>query len=51
MDSMPIRVHTFDRYMLTSLSVDEILMPRYIPLFTNFRDLSLSVDIGAFCFV
>ena len=34
-----IAVHAFSMCMLTSLSVDEILLPRYVNWFTNFRGL------------
>ena len=33
-------VHTFARCILTSLSVDETLLLRYVNLSTNFRGLS-----------
>ena len=37
--------HIFARHMLTSLSVDEILLPRYINLLFNFRDLPHKLEI------
>ena len=36
-DSLSIAVHAFTRHILTSLSVDETLLPRYVILSTNFR--------------
>ena len=45
-NSMSIAAHTFSRCMLTSLSVDEILLPRYQNWAANFRDLSLLVAIA-----
>ena len=35
-DNLPIAYYTFARHMLTSLSVDEILLPKYVNLSTNF---------------
>ena len=40
-DTLSIAFHAFDRYMLTSLSVDEIFLPRYLNLSTNFISLTL----------
>ena len=39
--------HAFARHILTSLSVDEILQPRYVNLSTNFRGLSFRVQIAS----
>ena len=36
-DELSIAVHAFTRRIITSLSVDEILLPRYVNLYTNFR--------------
>ena len=36
--------------MLTSLSVDEILLPRYINWFTNFRGFLFNMEMTPFCF-
>ena len=41
-DNLSITFYTFTKCMLTSLSVDEVLLPRYV-------DLSMSVD-GSFMF-
>ena len=41
-------VYTFSMHILTSLSVDEILLPRYVNLSTNFRGLPLKVDMAQF---
>ena len=49
-DSLSIAVNAFSRRMLTSLSVDEILLLRYVNLFTNFRGLLLKVAIALFPF-
>ena len=35
--------HAFDRNMLTSLSVDEMLLPRYVNWLTNFRSFKLKI--------
>ena len=35
-DNLLIAAHTFARHMLTSLSVDEILLLRYVGLSSNF---------------
>ena len=43
-DYLSIAVHIFTRQMLISLSVDEILLPRYLNLSTNFRGLPLRVE-------
>ena len=36
-DNLSIDVHSFSWHILTSLSVDEILLPRYVNMSTNFR--------------
>ena len=38
--------HFFTRYMFASLSVNEILLPKYINFFTYFRDLLLRVKMA-----
>ena len=43
-DSLSIAVYTFARYILMSLSVDETLLPRYMYLSTNVRELPFRVD-------
>ena len=45
-DYMSIAIHSFARYILTSLSGDEILLTRYVNLFTNFRGLLLNVEMA-----
>ena len=45
-DNLSIAVNAFDRCILTSLSVDEILLPRYGNLFTNFRGQPLKVEVA-----
>ena len=45
-NNLSIVVHTFARHMLTSLSVDEILLPRYVNLSSNFRGLLLKVEMA-----
>ena len=42
-DNLSIAVHTFAVHMLTLLSVDEILLPKYVNRPTNFRSLSLKL--------
>ena len=44
-DSLSI-VHAFARHILTSLSIDGILLPRYMNLFTNFRALLFRVEMA-----
>ena len=48
-DNLSIAVHVFAWRMLTSVSVDEILLPKYVNLSTNFRSRTLRVD-GSFSF-
>ena len=43
-----ISVHDLAMRVLTSLSVDEILLPRHISRSTNFRGLSFDVEIASF---
>ena len=43
-----IAVLSIIRSMFTSHSVDEILLPRYVNWSSNFRDLSLKVDMAPF---
>ena len=38
-DSLSIAVHIFERRILTSLSLEKILLPMYMNLSTNFRGL------------
>ena len=40
-DNLLKAFHAFSRFMLTSISVDELLLPRHINWFTNFRSLLL----------
>ena len=47
-DNLPIAFHAFARHLLTSLSVDEMLVPRYENLTTNFRGLPLTVKMAPF---
>ena len=44
-DNLSIVVHAFTNCMLTSLSVDEILLPRLMSFSTNFALLSLRVKM------
>ena len=48
-DNLFIAVQTFAWHMLTSLLVDEILLLRYVNLSTNFRGLSLKVEMTLSC--
>ena len=43
-DSLSIAVNAFTKRILTSLSVDEMLLPRYVNLSTNFRGLLFRVE-------
>ena len=45
-DDQSIEFHNFFRYRWTSLSINEILQPRYVNIFTNFRVLLLRVEIA-----
>ena len=47
-NNLLIAVNTFTRHMLTSFSVDEILLVRYVNLSTNFRGQSLKVEMALF---
>ena len=48
-DNQSIVVYIFAQYMLTSLSIDKILLPRYVNLSTNFRGLLLKVEMAPSC--
>ena len=45
-DNLPITVCIFTKHILISLSVDEILLPRYANLSTNFKGLPLRVEMA-----
>ena len=45
-DSQSIAIHAFASRILTSLLVDETLLPRYVKLSTNFRGLSFRVEMA-----
>ena len=46
-DSQLIAVHTFTEHILMSLSVDKMLLPKYVKLSTNFRGLPFKVEIAS----
>ena len=48
-DNLLIAGNTFERHRSTLLSVDEILLLRYVNVFTNFRDLQLKVEMSPPC--
>ena len=48
-DNLSIAVHVFREHTLTSVSVDEILLPRYVDLSANFRSLRLIVGMTQSC--
>ena len=48
-DNLSIAVHDFAWRMLTSLSVNKILLPRYVNRSTNFRGLTLKVEMDLSC--
>ena len=56
-DYLSIAVHAFAMRMLKTLSVDEILLSRFVNWSTNFRGLPLKVVYGTilfkyeFCFI
>ena len=45
-ESLSMAVHAFARRILTSLSVDETLLPRYVNLSSNFRGMAFRVEMG-----
>ena len=45
-NNLLVAFYAFAKGMLTSLSVDEILLPKYVNLSTNFRGLPLKVKIA-----
>ena len=47
--NLPMVLHAFPKFLLTSLSVDEILLLRYVNCSTNFRGLPLRVERVPFC--
>ena len=47
-DNPLIAVHAFAHRMLTLLSVDEILLPRYVNCSINFNGLSPRVEVTPF---
>ena len=46
---LSIAVHAFAKRMLMSLSVDVILLPSYVNLFTNFRDFLRRAEVTPAC--
>ena len=48
-DNLSIAVHPFPMRILTSLSIDEILLPRYVNWSTNIRCLALKVEMAPSC--
>ena len=48
-NSLSIAHITFLMLIITSISVDEILLPRYVNCLTNFRCLPLEVEIAPSC--
>ena len=48
-DNLSIAVHAFVWCILTSLSVNEILLPRYVNWSTSFRGFPLKVEIASSC--
>ena len=48
-NNLSIAIHAFPMYILTLLSVDEILLPRYVNWSINFKDLQSSVEMASFC--
>ena len=45
-NNQSIEVNTFTMPILMSLSIDETLLPRYVNLSTNFRELSFRVEMS-----
>ena len=55
-NNQSIAIHAFPMHMLILLSVDEILLLRYVKGFTNFRGLPLDEEMALclkyeFCFI
>ena len=50
-DNLSIAFHSFDMWVLTSLSVDEMLVPRHVNGSTSFRDLPLRVDMAFYIYI
>ena len=48
-NSLLIAAHAFTRCILTSLSIDEMLLPRYMNLSTDFRELPFRVEMAPSC--
>ena len=48
-DNLSISYHTISMLMLTSLSGDEILLPKYVNVSTNFSSLPQSDEMALFC--
>ena len=49
-ENISVTVHSSIMRMLTSLSVDEILLPKYWNWCTNFRGLPPKVQVALFSF-
>ena len=49
-NDLSIAFHTFARHMMTLISVDEMLLPRYVNCSTIFRSLSLRMAMASFLF-
>ena len=47
-DILSVAVHTFTRHVLMSFSVDEMQLPRYMNLSSNFRELAFRVEMSPF---
>ena len=45
-DSLSIAVHAYASNVLMSVSIDEILLPRWLNLSTSFREVPLSVEMS-----
>ena len=48
-NNLSVVVHTFRRDILSSISVDEILLPSYVNWSIKFRRLSLRLQVALFC--
>ena len=47
-DNLPVVLNAFAWCILTSLSIDEMLLLRYANWFTNFRGLPLKVEMAPY---
>ena len=49
LDNLSIAVYAFARHILMSLSVDEMLPPKYVNLSNNYQEPPFKVEMSLFC--